>query len=817
MAAPLPSPSGPLVDPARLAVLRASGLLDAPAEEAFDRLTRLAARLLNAPVALVSLVDDCRQFFKSAVGLPEPWASRRETPLSHSFCQHVVISGEPLVIRDARQDPRVRDNLAIAELGVLAYLGIPLLSGTGHVLGSFCVIDGEPRRWTDDQVETMRELAASAMTEIELRGEIARHRLTQQVLYRCETHYRAIVDMLRDGVAVLDDTGCVTWVNPSAAQMLGCAEEELLGHSLLDFVAEVDREQTRPHFAAGTSVGDEAEIRLRHRTGSEVWVYARCIGSLREADRSQGVVLIYTDISARKRAEEALRESEAKFRAIFEQTHLGFLRLELNGDLAEANPAFRDLLGFRPDELAGRPFTDLVYPEDRPAHLAAFSRLSRGLQDHYHLEKRLQSRDGTPTWVHVTSFLVRDARGEPRFAVKMVEDIRERRRFEEAMAHSQEQLRHMQRIESVGRLAGGVAHDFNNMLAIILGYSEMLLQRLPESSPLHPIVEEIRQAGERSANLTRQLLAFSRKQILQPRVVRIGAIVTEMQKLLGRVIGEDIHLVLRTDPVEGSVRADPGQLEQCLLNLCINSRDAMPRGGTITVETRNAELDEEYTAAHPDAAPGSYVRLSVSDTGEGIPPELLPNIFEPFFTTKPVDAGTGLGLATVYGIVTQSDGHITVESEVGRGTTFHLYLPRFRGSEAAGAPLPEPAPRGRETVLLVEDEAVVRKLLRTVLEEHGYQVLEASHADEALKLARDHPSDLPLLVTDVVMPGGKGGRELAEELLALRPGLRVLFMSGYTDDAVLRHGLSSEQAAFIQKPFLPAALLTKIRDVLGQE
>jgi CheY-like chemotaxis protein len=377
-------------------------------------------------------------------------------------------------------------------------------------------------------------------------------------------------------------------------------------------------------------------------------------------------------------------------------------------------------------------------------------------------------------------------------------------------------MQHIQRLESLGLLAGGIAHDFNNLLTGILGYSGLLLEGLPTLSPLRPDIEEIQKAAERAAGLTRQLLAFSRMQPQNVRVLDLNEHVADMHKLLGRLLGEDIEVVTKVAEALGPVRADAGQLEQVILNLAVNSRDAMPRGGRLIIETANVELDNSYVRSHAPVQPGPYVMLAVSDTGTGMSAEALAHAFEPFFTTKEPGKGTGLGLATVYGIVKQSGGHVWCYSEPGQGTTFKVYLPRVNAPldrlPALGA---AGATRGTETVLLVEDEAALRTLVRRILEKHGYKVLEASTANEASALARDHAGPIHLLLTDVVL-AGTDGRQVAETLLALRTELRVLFMSGYTEEAIVHRGVLAANTAFIHKPFAAEGLLIKVRSVLDE-
>jgi PAS domain S-box-containing protein len=502
-------------------------------------------------------------------------------------------------------------------------------------------------------------------------------------------------------------------------------------------------------------------------------------------------------------------ESERRFAALWDSPMVGLVVGDARGRIHEANDAYLRMVGYpRADVGAGRLHcTDLLPPSLRAGGEAGKAAWAEGLAEPW--ECHTTRKDGTTLPVMVALTMLDDER-----CLAIVSDLSMRRRTEESLRRTEEQLRHAQKMEAVGRLAGGVAHDFNNLLSIIVAYPGLLLAQLADDDPMRSDLEEIARAGMRAAELTRRLLLFSRQQVVEPRVVDLNHVLTGMEKMVHRLLGEDIDLHVVLDAELGQVLVDPGNLEQVVMNLAVNSRDAMPTGGALTIETTNVVLDEAYGAAHVGAAPGRYVMLAITDSGSGMDAATLTHLFEPFFTTKAVGKGTGLGLSTVFGIVQQSGGHIWVYSEVGVGTTFKIYLPRV---DAAVDVLPCPGDalslRGSETVLLAEDEDQVRGVARSILGHFGYTVLEARNAGEALLLCEQHPGPIHALLSDVVMPG-MGGPELARRLRATRPDMRVLCMSGYTDDSVVRHGLVDKSLAFLQKPLTPETLGRKLREVL---
>ncbi|HEX2250487.1 MAG TPA: PAS domain S-box protein [Gemmatimonadales bacterium] len=918
-----------LLRPDRLAALRQTALLDTPPEEGFDRLTRMAARLLGAPTSLISLVTDERQFFKSTIGLPEPWATRRSAPLSFSFCSTVAGTGEPLVVEDARRHPLLRHSQALRELGWVSYAGVPLISRDGQVLGSFCVVDRMPRLWSERDIALLQDLAASVVTEIELRREIARREQAELGRRDNEEELYSTFEQAGIGMALITLEGRWLRVNRALSELLGAPPEDLLG-----FPAEA---RTHPEdvaadqeaiqlLLAGEARSYTIEKRFVKSSGEMVWGLVNVSLVAGAEGQPSHLIAAIQDITERKQAEASLGAREEGYRLVLQESGRAIREWDLTSDRMTWDPGVAPPLDYGWSDVGETAdwWYQRVHPDDRErvvqsfdvsianqettwtgeyrfrradgsyavvqdrasiirdetgrpirvvAAMADLSRISHGERVEQLLNALpfalwLLDRQGrvvlanaasTTVWgftpenldqlaqlpasnlstgeplqptdwdvvrtlergeasagqeiivevpggiqrtLRLSSFPLDDPGGERTGAVLLAEDITEQKSREATDRERAEQLQQGQRLEAVGRLAGGIAHDFNNLLTGILSYSDLILQELRPGDPLRNDVEQIRDAGQRAAGLTRQLLAFSRRQLLRPRVVSLNAAVNELAPMLQRLLGPEIRLETELEPELGNVFVDPAQVEQALVNLTLNARDAMTTGGELRISTANTELEGE-----------PYVSLRVSDTGMGIDPEIQPRIFEPFFTTKQ-GGGRGLGLSTVYGIMVQSGGRVMVDSAPGRGATFTLQFPRHFGAEtpvgAAEQRMPEV---GTETVLLVEDEAAVRASLRRLLELHGYTVLEARNGAEALKIYEAHEGRVDLVLTDVVMPE-MGGLELVDQLRSARPDLKVLIMSGYAERALTSNGSIPKGTGYLEKPFTAEVLMRRLREVL---
>jgi two-component system, cell cycle sensor histidine kinase and response regulator CckA len=660
------------------------------------------------------------------------------------------------------------------------------------------------------QIQERDSALRAARDELEVRVEDRVRDVEREMLERRKAEVlnnllSHAISSSRELISITGLDGRLVFVNQAFLETYGYSQSETVGQN----VSFIDSANNPPGLRdiiehASHDSGWRGELLNRRRNGDDFPIDLSTSVVRDDAGHAIGLLGVARDITDVRLKEERLRLQSAAL----ESTADAVAITERDGTITWVNPAFTRLTGFAADEAIGHKSSLLRSGKHDDAFYGDLWQtiLAGEVWDGELTNKR---KDGEVYLEAQTITPVRDARGEISHFVAVKRDISHRRRLEE-------QLRQAQKMEAVGQLSGGIAHDFNNLLNVIMGFGDMLLRHLPADDRLRRYAHEILKAANRGAGLTRQLLAFSRQQVLQPKVIDLNNVITEAERMLGRLIGEDLELVMSLAPDLGRVEVDPGQIEQVIMNLAVNARDAMPRGGTLVIETANFELTDSAAGQYPiPVPPGSYARMTVSDTGTGMDMSTQAHIFEPFFTTKGAGKGTGLGLATVYGIVQQSKGYIWVGSEIGQGTRFTILLPRLQRETAAGAAeaLDESEPGGTEIVLVVEDDDAARGLWQETLEALGYRVLTASNGEEALVAALTCSGHIDLLLTDVVMPR-TGGRELAERLTQMRPGLRVVFMSGYTADTMLRQGIEDNGGPFLQKPFTAQQLAKKIRDTL---
>ncbi len=760
---------------------------------------------------------------------------------------HALASGQTINVPDVLADERfISGKLPLRFRSLLV---APLIV-KGRPLGTLSLSSKQANAFSPANEILIKLIADQTAVALENARLFTDLRTSEEATRRAERWLRAFIENVEDMVYFRELDGSL--------MQLEAVNVKISGYTPADFKAnrELWREIIHPddltrleNFLAaypdGTP-GFQVEYRLLTRNGEWRWIQSRMVGAKDDSGNYIGYYCIDRDISERKRAEEelerhrhhleelvaertaeltetnrqlqqeiadrrraevALAESEKRYRAIVEdQTEL-ISRFLPDGTLTFVNQAYCRYFGQLSQELVGHNFLPLLPPEDQTLVKEQLASLSQEKPVETY-EHQVLKADGGVGWHRRTDRAIFDQHGRLVEFQSVGRDVTEHKLLEE-------QLRQAQKMEAIGRLAGGVAHDFNNLLTVIMGHGDLLLHNLAGDHPLRQEITEIKKASERAASLAHQLLAFGRKQVLRPRILDLNAILADMSEMLQRLVGEDINLVTMPGENLSLVQADPSQIEQVALNLAANARDAMPHGGQLIIKTANSVLDEAYARQHVDVKAGSYVMIAVSDTGQGMDKQTQAHIFEPFFTTKELGKGTGLGLATVYGIVKQSDGHIDVESQPGRGTTFKIYLPPVTGSpKAQNKRVAEPAVLpGSETILVVEDELMVRQLVREMLILNGYAVLEAGHADAALQICDQHEGPIHLLLTDVIMPG-MNGPQLAEEMLKCLPNLKVLYMSGYTNDALIRRGVLQSDIDFLPKPFTPDILTRKVREVL---
>ena len=662
--------------------------------------------------------------------------------------------------------------------------------------------------------ELIRENALLKQRILDLEHSDAQRQRAEQALRASEEQFRLAVNATNDGVwdvNLLD--GTVRFNGPYEAAFGAPSENEEPWAWWTDHVHPDDRDRTLSSFNAAVNGSVDAwkcEYRFRRIDGTWADTSDRAHITRDSAGTAVYVVGALSDVTESKRVHEELRQSEARFKDIFDHAPVGYHELDAEGRVIRVNRTELEMLGYSVEEMLGRHVWEFVEDKELSSQRVR-AKLAGAVPLQQSYERIYLKKDGTPIVVVVQERLVRGNDGTITGILTTVQDITERKRAED-------ELRQAQKMESVGRLAGGVAHDFNNMLGVILGHAELALEQVDREQPIHSDLTEIQAAATRSAGLTRQLLAFARKQTIAPKVLDLNETVGSMLTMLRRLIGEDIALRWQPGANLWPVKVDPSQIDQILTNLCINARDAIADVGKVTIETGNRTVGEDECADHPGFVPGAYVRLVASDDGCGMDKDTHAHLFEPFFTTKEMGKGTGLGLATVYGIVKQNDGFIYVYSEPGQGTTFTIYLPRHVGKaeRAQTDDLAKSTARGHETILLVEDEPSILKLTTTMLERQGYIVLAAHTPGEAIRLAAEHAGQIDLLMTDVIMPE-MNGRDLAKNLLGCYPDLKRLFMSGYTANVIAHHGALDAGVSFIQKPFSVKELAAKVRETLDRE
>jgi two-component system, cell cycle sensor histidine kinase and response regulator CckA len=751
-------------------------------------------------------------------GAPTDAYVNRHVEAGQGVGGQVLLTGRPFRTDNYAEDPRLTKNYLQwqPDEASVASVAVPIRIGD-RIDGLLYAQNRSVRPFDGRDEAILMRLADHAAIAIKNAQLFAREQAvraqaeaTSRALAESEERSRHVVETALDAVITTDGRGRVTGWNAQAEAIFGWTRAEALGRSLTQtIIPERYRAEHEDGLRGlpetGAILGQRVELSALRRDGREFPIELS-ISATRTGDAVAFSAFI-RDISERRRAEERLRESEERYRGLFDHLPVGLYRVTPGGQILAANPALAQILGY-PDAgtlMAASAIEFWVDPEARRTALAGEIEPAV-LRD---FEARWRRADGQIIWVRNSVRAIRDSDGRVLYHEGAAEDITERK-------HLEEQLQQAQKMEAIGRLAGGIAHDFNNLLTVITGRAEILRGRLGAGAD-GPAVRDLRliqETARRAAALTSQLLAFSRKQVLQPTILDLNDVVHGMSPMLRRLIGENVELVVTAGGRLGRVRADAGRLEQVVMNLAINARDAMPQGGRLIIETANVDLDETFTARQPGSRPGPHVLLSVSDTGVGMDETTRSRVFEPFFTTKEPGKGTGLGLSMVYGIVKQHDGYVSVSSELGQGAMFRIYLPQAEGpleARAAAPPPPELA-HGAETILLVEDEDEVRELTREVLELKGYYVLVARHPGEALLLCERHPRPIHLLLTDLMMPQ-MNGQELSERLVRLRPDLKILFMSAYSDAMLDRRG-TARRVPLLEKPFLPDELARKVRETL---
>jgi two-component system, cell cycle sensor histidine kinase and response regulator CckA len=792
----------------RIAKLRELDILDTPAEPDFDHLTLLAAKICETPISLISFVDQDRQWFKSKIGLDVT-----ETPRVVAFCEQIIHEKKLLIIPDAANDERFKDNpLVTGEPFIRFYAGVPLITEEGLALGTLNVIDTKPRSLTTMQKEVLFILARQAETLLKLREQSISMTSINQDLKASEENYRIVTQSVSDTIITIDENSAILFVSPAVEKILGYKPAEMIGQPLTMIIPQ--RLQSR-HMAGLQRykksrekhiLWNGIELPAIHRNGSEIQVEIS-FGEYRSGGESVFTAVI-RDITSRKLTEEALKSSEQYHRSLFQLANDAIVIFNaFDETVFDVNERACQIYGIPREEFIGKSLKELSEnPDGGDSFLSDL--LRRGSGEEY--ETVHLRADGAPISFLVNASVI-EYEGRPA-VLSINRDITHLKQVEAERRHLEDQLRQAQKMESIGTLAGGIAHDFNNLLTVIIGNIQLARQQLDIGSRLETRLTDVEAAAGRAALLTEQLLAFSRRSRLERKSLNLNSLLTGILKMLGRLIGEDIEIQFRSTAHLNTIYADPGQIEQIVMNLAVNARDAMPEGGRLIIETHNIYLDANFNRSHPELKPGNYVRLRVSDTGLGMTEDIRQRVFEPFFTTKGVGKGTGLGLSMIYGIVKQHDGHIDVYSEPGRGTTFKVYFPvEETGVPEETAPKPVPLSGGTETILVAEDEEPLRDLIREILSEIGYTVILAKDGAELVELFKQRGGEVDLVMIDLVMPR-LSGTKAYEQIRALKADIPVIFMTGYSDKMI-----DHQPEELIQKPYRLETLDQKIREVLDRK